>query len=58
MPVDTRIAALFFVVPFTLAVCIVAVETEFSPNSSVSALLVFSRNSGEPENPPEDGNDR
>jgi hypothetical protein len=51
MPVDTRIAALFFVVPFTVAVCIVAVETDFSSNNSCSALLVFSRNSGQPEDP-------
>lgn len=53
MPVDTRIAALFFVVPFTAAVCIVAIETELSSNGSFTALVVLSRNSGQPE----DGND-
>ena len=57
MPVDTRIAALFFVVPFTAAVCIVAIETDLSSSGSFTALVVLSRNSGQPEDLPEDGND-
>ncbi|GEM_PF-5227145 len=58
MPIDTRIAALFFVVPLTAAVCIVAIETELSSIGNFTALVVLSRNSGQPEDPPEDGNDR
>jgi hypothetical protein len=37
MQVNTRIAALFFVVPFTVSVCIVVVESEV-----YSALFVIS----------------
>jgi hypothetical protein len=40
MPADARIAALVFVVPITVAVCILAVESE-----SYSALLVVGQHS-------------
>jgi hypothetical protein len=40
MPADTRIAALVFVVPFTVAVCTLAVDSE-----SYSALLVVDQHS-------------
>jgi len=51
MPTDTRIAAVFFVVPFTVAVCIVAVETDLASSDSFTALLVLSQNLPQPEDP-------
>lgn len=41
MPANTRIAALRFVLPFTVSVCIVAVESEI-----YSVFLVISQRSG------------
>lgn len=58
MPVDTRIAAVVFVIPFTVAVCIVAVESELSTGASFTGFLVLSQNSASPEDSPEDSNDR
>lgn len=40
MPVDTRIATLFFIVPFSIAVCIVAVESELS-TATFTAFLTL-----------------
>ncbi len=51
MPVDTRFAALVFVVPFTVAVCIVAVETELSSSASFTGFLVLAQNFAQPEQP-------
>lgn len=58
MPADTRFAALVFVVPFTVAVCIVAFEAELASGATFTGLLVLSRNSASPEESPEDSNDR
>lgn len=58
MPADTRFAALVFVVPFTVAVCIVAVESEPASGASFTGFLVLSQNSASPEQSPEDRNDR
>jgi hypothetical protein len=55
MPVDTRIAALIFIVPFTIAVCIVAVESDISA-ATFTAFLVLSQNPARP-NGPEDPDD-
>ncbi|MGH9352373.1 MAG: hypothetical protein ACRD2G_09460 [Terriglobia bacterium] len=57
MPADTRIAALVFVVPFTIAVCIVAVETELSASASFTGFLILARNFTQPEDHPEDRDD-
>jgi hypothetical protein len=51
MPVDTRIAALVFIIPFTIAVCIVAVDTEFSSSASLTGFLVLARNLAQPKDP-------
>lgn len=40
MPVDTRIATFFFIVPFSIAVCIVAVESEL-PTATFTAFLTL-----------------
>ena len=40
MQVDTRVATLFFVVPFSIAVCIVAVESELS-TATFTAFLTL-----------------
>lgn len=49
MPVDAQIATVVFIVPFTVTVCIVAVETGLS--SSSTALLVVNQNFQQPEVP-------
>lgn len=54
MPADTRIAAVVFVIPFTAAVCIVAVESELASGVSFTGFLVLSQSSTDPG----DGNDR
>jgi hypothetical protein len=54
MPVNTRIAAVVFIVPFTLAVCIVAVDTdpaERDSSASFTGFLVLARNLAQPEDP-------
>lgn len=51
MPADTRIAALVFVVPFTIAVCIVAVDTEFSSSASFTGFMVLAQKLAQPEDP-------
>lgn len=58
MPADTRFAAVVFVIPFTVAVCIVAVESELSTGGSFTGFLVLSQNSASPEDSPEGSNDR
>jgi hypothetical protein len=52
MLVDTRIAALIFVVPFTLAVCIVAVESDPADRDArigFTGFLVLTRKFARPE---------
>lgn len=51
MPPDTRIAAVVFVIPFTVAVCIVAVESELTSGVSFTGFLILSQNSISPEEP-------
>lgn len=58
MPPDTRFAALVFVIPFTVAVCIVAVKSELASGASFTGFLVLSQNPTTAEDPPEDRNDR
>jgi hypothetical protein len=53
MQVSTRIAALVFVVPFTVAVCILAVESE-----TYSAVLVVGQHSAPMHGPERSSDDR